>query len=403
MIRSCSIRPVVKRAATLAALIGGLLWSAASASAQNVIEDPAAGPVVPATKLTPADVQRLVSFTTSSPLRPTNREAQRVAAKLDAHVTEFLAGYPWMPFHHTLGISGYETSFAHPDELFYALSLALPHLSPATANGVKALLARELKERPPFALEGYDRREARPREHYDVPDELRPADRAGARSAFGVYAFWCYVHAAGNERAAQEHWPAVRARVRFLLDAPYRFDPNRRDYRQDEAEALNGNLAALIATVRLAHTNADAATERRALARATELLELRVNLDRINPRILEPTSSTTKHLHVSKVARFCDLTPEIGEALRTLTGGCSAARLKAFREARPGWHLAFGDRFIGGENYTNPLHFSRALFAGAVHVEQLPPDTVARFIDVPWCQGDLFFIERCALALSAAE
>ena len=76
--------------------------------------------------------------------------------------------------------------------------------------------------------------------------------------------------------------------------------------------------------------------------------------------------------------------------------------MKNFREARNGWHLAFGDRMIGGENYTNPLHFSRALFAGAVFVEQLPAEQIMGFVDVPWCKGDFYFIEKCALALSVA-
>jgi hypothetical protein len=127
---------------------------------------------------------------------------------------------------------------------------------------------------------------------------------------------------------------------------------------------------------------------------------LRVNLERVNPKILEATDSTTKHLHTGKLARFCSLTPEVGEAIRTLTDGSGAARLKNFREARNGWYLAFGDRMIGGENYTNPLHFSHALFDGAVFVEQLPPEQIASFIDVPWCKGDFYFIEKCALALA---
>jgi len=54
---------------------------------------------------------------------------------------------------------------------------------------------------------------------------------------------------------------------------------------------------------------------------------------------------------------------------------------------------------IGEENYTNPLYFSRALFAGAVFVEQLPSEQILTFIDVPWCKGDFYFIEKCAYAL----
>jgi hypothetical protein len=75
--------------------------------------------------------------------------------------------------------------------------------------------------------------------------------------------------------------------------------------------------------------------------------------------------------------------------------------LRAFREVRPGWQVALGDRLIGGENYTNPLHFDRALFAGAALIEELPRAELLRLIDVPACKADFYFIEKCALALRA--
>jgi hypothetical protein len=145
----------------------------------------------------------------------------------------------------------------------------------------------------------------------------------------------------------------------------------------------------------------DADTGRLAITRARQLLELRVNLDRVNPRIVEKSADATKGLHNFKLARYCALVPEVADALRRHTEGCATAHLQAFRQERNGWHLAFGDRFIGGENYTNPLHLPHALFTGAVFVEQLPADQLAGFLDVPWCRGDLYFIEKCAFALWA--
>ena len=56
---------------------------------------------------------------------------------------------------------------------------------------------------------------------------------------------------------------------------------------------------------------------------------------------------------------------------------------------------------VGGENYTNPLHLSRALFAGATFIEELPSEQLAKFLDVPWCKADLYFIEKCVYALWA--
>jgi hypothetical protein len=384
--------------------LGFGFWSlAASSLAQNVIDDRGTGLTAPAIQITETQVLTLINRATPPPGHPRDAEAQRIARKLDRHVNEFLDGWPWMPFQHTLGISGYEVSFNHPDEMFHALSLAMPFLSTNTADRAKAFLTRQLEESPPYSVEGFDNRAGRARESYHVPASLRVNGRGRARHAFGVYAFWAYLNATGDRTAAKSHWPAIVQRVQPLLDAEYKFDPANRKHTHDEAEALNGNLAALIATTRLARTNFDSAVEQKAIARARQLLELRVNLERVNAKILETTDSTTKHLHASKLARFCALSPEVGEAARALTDGCGAAHLKDFRTARNGWHLAFGDRMIGGENYTNPLHFSRALFAGAVFVEQLPLEQIASFVDVPWCHGDFHFIEKCALALSIAH
>jgi hypothetical protein len=329
-------------------------------------------------------------------------EAQRVANKLAAHVDAFVNGFPWMPFHHTLGISGYEACFDHPDEMFYALSVALPSLPPATRDRARRFLASQLATLPPYAREGFDRRIGRARESYDVPPALRLTGRGQARSAFGVYAFWAYCHYSDDKDATQSHWPAIKDRIKPLLETDYKFDLRRTNSVNDEAEILNGDLAGLIGCVRLARLNRAGEMENLAFKQAAHLLRLRVNLERVNPKIVEPTRSATIRLHNFKLARYCGLVPETGEALRKWTDGCAAARLKSFREERNAWYLAFGDRMIGGENYTNPLHFPRAVFAGAAFIECLDAAELLRFIDVPWCQGDFYFIESCADALWAA-
>jgi hypothetical protein len=103
------------------------------------------------------------------------------------------------------------------------------------------------------------------------------------------------------------------------------------------------------------------------------------------------------------LARYCALAPEVAEAVRLHSEGLAAARLESFRAERNGWYMAFGDRLVGGENYTTPPHLSRALFAGAVFVEQAPAAQLAGWVDVPWCKGDFYFIEKCAWALWRAS
>ena len=390
----------VRRPATHAIL--SLLLAAAAALAQNVVDDNLAGHKAEPITLKAEDVKALVAETPDFAARADSPEARRVAAKLDAHVAEFIAGFPWKAFHNTLGISGYEAYFNHPDEMFYALSIALPSLKPETAAAARKFLAEQLAKNPPYAADGFDNAAGRPREAYDVPETLRVKGRGRAADAFGAYAFWAYGRWSGDTAAVRSHGPAIRERLAPLLAGPYSFDVNNTKYVNDEAERLNGNLAGLVGLARLARLGGDADTAAKAEARALELLTLRVNLERTNPNILEPTRSATKSLHVAKLARFCRLAPEVGRAADRLSDGAGRARVRAFREARNAWYLAFAERMIGGENYVSPPHMGRAMMAGATFMDDLGGEQLLGFVDVPWCKGDLYFIEKCTYALWAA-
>jgi hypothetical protein len=380
--------------------IAALLLSAISpASAQNVIESDGASRTVAPLVFTLEQTEEILSRSLLHRRGTLAGEAARVAKKLERHVLELIEDHPFRPFHHTLGISGYESYFAHPDELFHSLSIALPYLSDTAAARTREFLEKLLAPSPPYAVEGFDSRTGANRESYSVPEPLRLNRSSNARSAFGVYSFWAYIQHTGSAETVREHWPAIKTRMQPLLETDYKFDLRKTDYTNDEAEKLNGDLAGLIGFVRLARLNQDPDAEQKGLARARQLFELRINLERVNPRILERTRFSSKTLHIAKLARYCGLVPEIGEAVRRHADGCGEERLQFFRQARNSWHLAYGDRLIGGENYTNPPHFVRALFGGAALIEQLPGDQMLGYIDIPWCKGDLYFIEQCAYAL----
>ncbi len=391
------------RCAVWCCVVFGSLWCADPARCQNVVEGGGSGATLPPLQLTGPQVAEFLTQVPDFTVKAEGAEAERLAGKLSRHVVQFLDGQPWQAFHHTLGISGYESYFAHPDEEFLALALALPHLNPATAARVRTYLKAQLAGFPPYATDGFERTSGRAREHYNVPDPLRVKGRGAAHSALGVYAFWLYCQLAPDPDAAGAHWPKVRARMQPLLAADYKFDPTNRDYTNDVAGKLNGDLAGLLGLWRLARHHHDPDTENAARRRAAQLLEIRVNLERVNPQFVGKTRTANRTLHISKLARYCSLVPEVGEAVRLHSGGLPAARLAEFRAARNAWWLAFGDRFIGGENYTNPPHFVRAVFTGAAIFEQLPPGQLAGFVDVPWCHGDFYFIEKCAMAQWAAS
>jgi len=373
--------------------------------AQNIVAGNSA--ILPANpaKLTETDFSEFIFSVPQlgNPFSNSLPASERVRERLTREVERWLSAPEWMPFHHTLGISGYETYFTHPDDLYYTLSLSLPWLPQAAAQRVKTRLKEGLSRFPPYAVPGFNLRSGQARESYDVPGELRASGQSQATSLLGIYSFWAYCHYARDVTAARDHWPAVAARLQVFLAAPYAFDPYETSDRRDDEETLNGDIAGLIGAARLARINGKSAMEEEILRRGRQLLEWRVNLDLVNPVVLKRSHFSTKALHNYKLARYNALVPELGRCLDERTQGLSAARLREFRSGRSGWFLAFGDRLVGGENYTNPLHFVRSLFVGAVLMEKQKAETLVNWLDVPWCAADLSYLEKCALTLWVAS
>ncbi|HYE19466.1 MAG TPA: hypothetical protein VEA69_13530 [Tepidisphaeraceae bacterium] len=64
------------------------------------------------------------------------------------------------------------------------------------------------------------------------------------------------------------------------------------------------------------------------------------------------------------------------------------------------WHHAWGERMIGGENYVSPPHLAWGVFTGMAVTEGMSREELARRVDVPWCKGDLWFVQKVVGVLS---
>ncbi|HEX2609607.1 MAG TPA: hypothetical protein VHK68_01260, partial [Gemmatimonadales bacterium] len=231
----------------------------------------------------------------------------------------------------------------------------------------------------------------------------RKRGRGTGTSLFGVAALSIFLDSLSAEHSAEllnEHWGRVKDRMRPSLEEQFIANLQKAGPTGADAERLNGDLAGLIAFARFAKARGEADTTEAALRSIDRLARLRIDLERTNPQLLAPATSATKRLHHFKLARFDHLARDVSALFTAEERALAAARLKEFREARPGWWMAFGDRFVGGENYISPPHLSHAMFAGAALVEGIDAATLSEWIDVPWCEADLFFIEKCALALT---
>jgi len=376
-----------------------LLFAGQVVGAQNVVVEGGGGRVLPAVEVSTHQVEGLVNRVPDLARTADDSSTRLLSSVLQAQINLLVEGWPWMALHHTLGISGAEVYFDHPDELFLSLAMAIPRLPEPLAEKADHLLAQCLTSAPPYGIEGFDRRAGRARESYDVPPPLRLPGRGRPHGALGIYSFWAYAHYGKHSKLPADHWPAIKSRLQPLLQQPLTSGSRGGEQADDAPERLNADIAGLIGGARLARMVNDVAMRQSILPCLRRFLEARVNLERTNALVILKTNAATKHLHNVKLARYCAMVPELGLFLAEADGGCARERLREIREARPGWYLAYGERLIGGENYTNPLHFRRALASGAALVEQLPGEVLAGFVDRPHGAADLYFIEQLVLTL----
>lgn len=374
-----------RRSALGLLLVGGVCGRLPS---QNVVDPGAVGPVLPPERVSGGHVRQVLEM--SAPQGPWPAAATTVLEELLAHPL-------WRPHHLTLGISGHERHFTHPGETFWILSMLPP--GHAMEEQVRAWLWRHLEDHSPAAAAGYVLRKGVPRELHEFPQHLIPEGRAEAQDAFGLYACWRFLErfGGGDPAAAAGLVEEVRRRVQPLLEE----ESPRELQDADAQERLNGDIAGLIGAWHLM----DGRDLRGAIEdRLRELLELRINLERTDAWVWQPTRDATRRLHHGKLGRYLRLTPELGWALRQWGGGAPQARLRELRRRFPTWWIARGERLIGGENFTTSLNFSRALWQGWLLIDSPGPvERVPRWwLDVPWCRADLAWLEKAAVLGSAA-
>jgi hypothetical protein len=104
--------------------------------------------------------------------------------------------------------------------------------------------------------------------------------------------------------------------------------------------------------------------------------------------------------HKAKPAVFHGLTPEVGRLLVERAPEATQRFMTLVDRSLPGWYLAGEERqFHFGENYVDYPDFALAIFQARAYAEQAPAKRLARWIDVPWCPADLYYVQKLAIIL----
>jgi hypothetical protein len=202
-----------------------------------------------------------------------------------------------------------------------------------------------------------------------------------------LYPLWLWARASGRWDMLESSWWECRGLVEEKPNSP-------------EEDVRNGRIAGLIAYCRIASRLGDAKAVPRGLAAAREAMRERLRHELAHTRGGLITSVPVGR---SIFGRWRHLTPEVGRLCAARAGEIERRLMEVYVDRhRPAWWLAWNVETLWRNEA--PFQFptaafevfaARALILGAAGAE------LERFIDIPWCRADLFYLEKLVLALDA--
>lgn len=352
----------------------------------------------------------------AKPVPPADSPLRRqLLARLDAAVRELIEGHPWAPLMVQLGISHESPEFWRADHAMTIVAQALPHLPADTRRQAVAWLDEQFEAGVPLTRNTYEIQRGRRREPYDIGPAMTGGHQfAGVYGRTrpgieGLYALWAYAQYADRWDQVLGRRTAIEQMIDRFLSEPFEFShPGNRVLPTGDIEVLGGNaperlngeIAGLIGGIRILAVLGQHQRLARAYAALAERVTERVHHEKADTCFVRRDDFGA---HSARMPRYLSLTPELGAILRQYAGDTMNAHLDALVRQLPVWHHAWGERLVGGENYINPPHLARAMFAALAEGKGAAAEELARYIDQPWCRADLYYIEKLAAALRAPQ
>jgi hypothetical protein len=322
------------------------------------------------------------------------KEPGDLRAQLQSQVRELISRQ-WQPLVFPPGKHPTEAYriFADPTETLFTLARAYSYLDEDLRTSVRQYV--EQLSDPSGPLEGpMGKRTADPsagavRSFYDIaPDKLfRLRDDITRSDVARLYPLWLWAHVTGDWRRIESNWD----RLKELVDQP----PGKM-----EEDCRNGHVAGLIAYCRIAdHVKDKQAVERALGVTRTALRE------RLAYEFAYGEGGLISEAPVSRsiFARWRHLTPEVGHLLAQYAGPTHKHLMGVYVDYhRPTWSLAWGVETMWRNE--SPFAFPTMpaeIFAARAWILNEPAEMLARFVDIPWCRADLFYIQKLIWCIEA--
>jgi hypothetical protein len=402
------------------------------------------------------DVTKTESYFSEKPAlkEPAGEAAQFLARLMKAEVLALAADDwgGWQMYSHPVNQQGSRMTYMNcPDELLVALAMAAPYLDAEGKAAAKAAAKRELEKYSPLTLPYKNLQQGRLRGWQAISEEMRKREAGGpwlqeedkAVACFKtLYGIWTYAEAFDEWDAVKALWPQVKS-LKERVAKTWSFKPK---WKKD-APAGPGVLTEAIATSdRYQHRlylyllngthgyyeNYWPGDEQDISAfkqfSYTKVLSALIGYGRMARKMGEPDEAgwakerfafVAGQALSTKTAPFYWsspwLTPEVARMLRDHAGAYldqiktrSNVLVGTKKDGFPNdgpwydvidaqhWHLAHL-----GSNGAFPPCAAMSGFGVQALLFNAPAEKLDGWTDIPWCQADYWYVQKCALAIHA--
>jgi hypothetical protein len=353
-----------------------------------------------------AELDRII-WEVPSVQMPENSACEDLKQKVSSCIRELISK-DWQPWVFPSGKHPREAYrfFTEPAETLYTLARAYNYLDTDIQRQVKDYVLRASSAGGPLAgptgKRSFDPTAGTVRSFYDIPTEklFRVADDITRSDVARLYPIWLWAHTSGDWSHIERDWNQMRD----LVDQP----PNKM-----EEDCRNGYVAGLIAYCRLAaRMNDDAAVEK-GLGVTREALRERLTYELAHTR---GGLITQVPVLRSIFGRWRHLTPEVGRLCATYAAQTTENLRGVYVDYhRPTWYLAWNVELMWRNEC--PFAFptmSAEIFAARALILRESPDSpsqgdvatakspkLERFLDIPWCKADLFYIQKLVFCIES--
>lgn len=345
-------------------------------------------------RITDAELDRFIWETPAVKFSEPN--AQQMLRKELACCVGELISKPWRPLVFPSGKHPREAYrfFVEPTETLLILARAYNYVDNDLQRQIRDYVGQ--LNRPGGALDGptgratYEASTGEVRSLYDIfPERLfRVNDDIVRRPLARLYPLWLWTHVSGDWSEIERRWQQLRP----LVEEP----PNAM-----EEDCHNGYVAGLIAYCRMARRMRDDAAVKQGLTIVRKAMRERLTYELAYSR---GGLITQVPVLRSIFSRWRNLTPEVGRLCATYALQTERYLMDTYVDYhRPTWFLAWNVETMWRNEC--PFSFptlSAEVFAARATILHESAEKLERFIDIPWCKADLFYIQKLVYCLEAS-